>query len=150
MTDIIQLHTVQSKRRPRQEKEYTRQDQHVSTPWAGQGFAAPSFVGGCGGWQKWRKYSNVANHNEQYSLPPSFASVSAASLAAFLDTAASSSHSYSSCLALPDHVIQDLKALVRSSPLPNFTPRLCQAPLLASALASAKLRRPSSPQDLKT
>jgi hypothetical protein len=73
----------------------------------------------------------------------SFASVSAASLAIFLDTAPSSRHNCSSCLAMPDHVIQDLKALARSSPLPSFTPRLCGQAPQPPFLASAKLR--SSP-----
>ncbi len=47
------------------------------------------------------------------------------------------------------HAIQDFKALVRSSPLPRFTPRLCQVSLLAWASAKLSQASPNFPQDSK-
>jgi hypothetical protein len=67
---------------------------------------------------------------EKYSLSPLFASVSAASLSQLLVL---------SCAALPRHSRPQgssplpISAKLHSSPLPSSAPRLCQAPLLASA-----------------
>jgi hypothetical protein len=67
---------VQEKERSRQGKEISRQDSHVSTPLAGQGFPAPSFVCGSGGYTR--------QHCGQRAVSAAtfkFASVSTASFA---------------------------------------------------------------------
>jgi hypothetical protein len=95
---MVSFLSMQEERRSRQEKKYCRQDPHVSTPSAGQGFAAPSFVGGSGGCTR--------QHSGQRAFSAAtfkFASVSVSSLATFLDTTASGRHSCSSCLAPPVH-----------------------------------------------
>jgi hypothetical protein len=123
----------------------------VSTQFAGQGFAAPSFVGGSGGYIRQhcgQRAFSAATFNVQVRLrlsslpcklsstlqPPAVTVASPFSRSLTIVTtqpeaANTAKHRKSRKIQITckAHAIQDFKALVRPTPpLPSFTPSLCQ------------------------